>query len=322
MHHHAALDAADNRDQTLGLEDAERFPQRWSRHAEALDQFRLVTEGVPLVQFAENDQPAQLVGDLLRLLPGLRPRARQGRLGVLGRHIKARIQRVDQPACTNGKERMSSSDNRIFFMGTPRRAGMQRFGGPADARLLHATQMMSMPTMDPPAPAELIEWATASSQVVKVLFGDPESGGMSLVWSWFAPHFPLPRHSHSADCLYYVSKGELHMGNLVVKEGEGFFVPSGAPYAYTAGPDGVEVLEFPRREPVRHADHREPAPMGEDGGGGPRAPRGLGRGTPLPPVGPRDPRGPRQADPVTCRWRRFACAKDLDLELKSSRRII
>ncbi len=91
-------------------------------------------------------------------------------------------------------------------MGTPRRAGMQRFGGPADARLLHATQMISMPTMDPPA----------------------ESGGMSLVWSWFAPHFPLPRHSHSAACLYYVSTGELHMGKQVVKEGEGFFVPSGA----------------------------------------------------------------------------------------------
>ena len=129
-------------------------------------------------------------------------------------------------------------------METPRRAGMQRFGGPADAQLLHATQMMSMPTMDPPAPEALIEWATASGQVVKVLFGDPESAGMSLVWSWFAPHFPLPRHSHSADCLYYVSKGELHMGNQVVKEGEGFFVPSGAPYAYSAGPAGVEVLEF------------------------------------------------------------------------------
>jgi hypothetical protein len=67
---------------------------------------------------------------------------------------------------------------------------------------------------------------------------------MSLVWSWFAPHYPLPRHSHSADCLYYVTKGELHLGRQVLCEGEGFFVPHDAPYAYTAGPDGVEVLEF------------------------------------------------------------------------------
>jgi hypothetical protein len=129
-------------------------------------------------------------------------------------------------------------------METPRRAGLERFGGPPDGRLLHETQMMSMPTMDPPANDELMEWALASGQVVKVLYGDPDKGGMSLVWSWFAPDFPLPRHSHSADCLYFVHRGELRMGNQVVREGEGFFVPDGAPYAYTAGPEGVEILEF------------------------------------------------------------------------------
>ena len=139
---------------------------------------------------------------------------------------------------------MLVSDTMTFPMGTPSRKGPQRFSGPPDAQLLYETQLMKMPTMDPPAPDELMEWATASGQVVKVLFGDPEAGGMSLVWSWFAPDFPLPRHSHSADCLYYVTKGELHMGRQVVKEGEGFFVAKDASYAYTAGPDGVEVLEF------------------------------------------------------------------------------
>ncbi len=104
--------------------------------------------------------------------------------------------------------------------------------------------MMSMPTLDPPAVDEMLEWATAGGQVVKVLFGDPDAGGMSLVWSWFAPHYPLPRHSHSADCLYYVLRGELRLGAQVLGAGEGFFVPDGAPYAYTAGPQGVEVLEF------------------------------------------------------------------------------
>ena len=44
--------------------------------------------------------------------------------------------------------------------------------------------------------------------------------------------------------MYYVTKGELRMGSQVVTEGEGFFVPDGAPYAYTAGPEGVEILEF------------------------------------------------------------------------------
>ena len=46
--------------------------------------------------------------------------------------------------------------------------------------------------MDPPATEEMMEWATASGHVVKVLFGDPDADGMSLVWSWFAPNYPFP----------------------------------------------------------------------------------------------------------------------------------
>lgn len=38
--------------------------------------------------------------------------------------------------------------------------------------------------------------------------------------------------------------GEIHMGTRVLGKGDGFFIVAGAPYAYTAGPDGVEVLEF------------------------------------------------------------------------------
>ncbi len=51
-------------------------------------------------------------------------------------------------------------------------------------------------------------------------------------------------HSHDVDCFYYVVAGEAHLGNRVVVAGDGFFVPADAPYAYSAGPEGVEVLEF------------------------------------------------------------------------------
>jgi hypothetical protein len=34
------------------------------------------------------------------------------------------------------------------------------------------------------------------------------------------------------------------MGSRVLKPGDGFFIAADAPYTYTAGPDGVEVLEF------------------------------------------------------------------------------
>ena len=115
----------------------------------------------------------------------------------------------------------------------------------ADAVDLAKTTVMSRPVMDPLPDREILgEVATASGYINEVLFGDPDCGGMSLIRLWYAPDLALPRHSHDVDCLYYVVAGEARMGNQVVAAGDGFFVPAGAPYAYTAGPDGVEVLEF------------------------------------------------------------------------------
>jgi quercetin dioxygenase-like cupin family protein len=115
----------------------------------------------------------------------------------------------------------------------------------ADAVDLADTTVMSRPVMDPlPERGILAEIATTSGYINQVVFGDPESGGMSLIRLWYAPHYALPRHSHDVDCLYYVVAGEAHLGNQVLTAGEGFFVPAGAPYAYIAGSEGVEVLEF------------------------------------------------------------------------------
>jgi len=49
----------------------------------------------------------------------------------------------------------------------------------------------------------------ATGSRVKVLF---KSDGMSLIHAWFGPGYRLPRHSHSADCLYYVVAGAAIMG--------------------------------------------------------------------------------------------------------------
>jgi len=117
------------------------------------------------------------------------------------------------------------------------------FGPPSDAPPLSETGVMSMPGLDPPAPDQLTTWALSGGHDSRVQFQQGEEG-MSLVWSRFEAGFPLPRHSHSADCLYYVVAGEARMGNRVIAAGEGFFVPAGAPYAYTAGPNGIEILEF------------------------------------------------------------------------------
>ncbi|MFT3966246.1 MAG: cupin domain-containing protein [Sphingobium sp.] len=75
----------------------------------------------------------------------------------------------------------------------------------------------------------------------RVLFSQ---GGISLAYAWFKSGFPLPRHSHNSDCLYYIVGGSLRLGTEELKTGDGFFVGADVPYAYTPGPDGVEVLEF------------------------------------------------------------------------------
>lgn len=83
-----------------------------------------------------------------------------------------------------------------------------------------------------------------AGQLVKVLFKGDGPEGFSLVHARFEPGFRLFRHSHSTDCLYVVIAGEARMGTRVLGPGDGLFVKAEAPYAYTAGPDGVEVLEF------------------------------------------------------------------------------
>jgi hypothetical protein len=77
-----------------------------------------------------------------------------------------------------------------------------------------------------------------------VLFRGEGEDGFSLVRAWFAPNYVLPRHSHSANCLYYVDRGSVVLGSRVMGEGSGFFVPGDAPYAVQAGPEGAVVLEF------------------------------------------------------------------------------
>jgi mannose-6-phosphate isomerase-like protein (cupin superfamily) len=89
----------------------------------------------------------------------------------------------------------------------------------------------------------LVEANYANGYVIRVLFSS-EALGVSLTYSWFKQGFPLPRHSHSADCLYYIVSGEIHYGSEVLMAGDCMSVPAGALYTFETGPDGVEFLEF------------------------------------------------------------------------------
>jgi mannose-6-phosphate isomerase-like protein (cupin superfamily) len=76
---------------------------------------------------------------------------------------------------------------------------------------------------------------------VRVLVDLP---GFSLTHVWFKPGYPLPLHSHDADCLYYVIAGSIRLGTEDLGPRDSFFVPANVPYAYRPGPEGVELLEF------------------------------------------------------------------------------
>jgi quercetin dioxygenase-like cupin family protein len=104
--------------------------------------------------------------------------------------------------------------------------------------------MMTPPVLDPVVPTTLDLTPLVDGSRVTVLFRGEGPEAFSLVQAWFGPGYRLPRHSHSADCLYYVVAGEAVMGNRVIAAGDGFFVKADQPYAYRAGPDGVQVLEF------------------------------------------------------------------------------
>lgn len=79
-----------------------------------------------------------------------------------------------------------------------------------------------------------------------LLFSQRGPDGMSLYHVWFGANLPLFRHSHPkyGDCLYYILKGEVRLGAQTLGPGDGVFIPNGMPYKYTAGPDGVELLEY------------------------------------------------------------------------------
>lgn len=129
---------------------------------------------------------------------------------------------------------------------------MQHPTTPDRFRIFRARSATDFETSGIMAPAELtptqMEGAVALGEAgyeagcrVKLLFSLP---GMSLAHAWFKSGFPLPRHSHDVDCLYYVLSGSLRIGAEELGPGEGFFVGSDVPYTYTPGDKGVEVLEF------------------------------------------------------------------------------
>ena len=118
----------------------------------------------------------------------------------------------------------------------------------SDAPALSETSHMEVRDFTPELEEGMVkagEAGDANGQLVKTLFSRP---GFSLTYAWFKSGFPLPPHTHNADCLYYVIAGTLKLGSETLGAGDGFFVGADKAYSYTPGPEGVEVLEFRTEE--------------------------------------------------------------------------
>ena len=89
--------------------------------------------------------------------------------------------------------------------------------------------------------AKLVDGGVLDGSHVSLLFSRP---GLSLTHVWFKTGFPLPRHSHDADCAYFIISGTLRIGTEELGPGDGFFVGADVPYTYIPGEGGVEVLEI------------------------------------------------------------------------------
>ena len=114
----------------------------------------------------------------------------------------------------------------------------------ADAKDLMEAGCMSIEPFTPAQREGMNKLAAAGymeGDEVKVLVNIP---GFSLTHVWFKADFPLPLHSHNADCLYYIVAGSLQLGTETLGPRDSFFVPCDAAYAYRPGPEGVELLEI------------------------------------------------------------------------------
>jgi len=85
------------------------------------------------------------------------------------------------------------------------------------------------------------ETADCGGAAALTLFSMPT---LHVSYVWFKSGYPLPLHSHDADCYYLVIAGSMKVGSEELCKGDGVLIPGGAPYTVNPGDAGVEFLEM------------------------------------------------------------------------------
>ena len=79
---------------------------------------------------------------------------------------------------------------------------------------------------------------------MKSFSSDFDESGLHMNVVEFEPNLITPLHSHWENCVYYVERGSIILGNRTLGPGEGFLTHANQPYGFVVGQEGLRLIEF------------------------------------------------------------------------------
>lgn len=74
------------------------------------------------------------------------------------------------------------------------------------------------------------------------------ASGPQLIELRYEPNAEIQLHSHDEDEIIFVRQGEIRLGNKLYGPGTSIFVAGQTLYGFTAGPNGLQILNFRPRQ--------------------------------------------------------------------------
>lgn len=94
----------------------------------------------------------------------------------------------------------------------------------------------------PPKVFELLAESELDSSMTFHEFGSDKE--LQLAELDYLPGAEAVVHKHDDDEIIYVVRGEMHFGNKVLKAGSSVYIPGNTFYGFTAGPNGLRIVNF------------------------------------------------------------------------------
>lgn len=94
----------------------------------------------------------------------------------------------------------------------------------------------------PPTVYTLLAESELDSSIAFHEFGGSDEP--QLVELEFIPNAVAVPHKHDDDEIIYVVRGAMHFGNKVLGPGSSIYIPGNTFYTFTAGPEGLRIVNF------------------------------------------------------------------------------